>query len=257
MILVLAGTIEGRETVKALQHAGWPVLASVTSRYGTELLERDGALSIRQGELDYEHLLVLLHQHPFQYIVDATHPFAEEISRNAMQAAAETGIEYLRLERPAKEFPGGAWIQKIHELEDLVRYLRPGQRIFSTIGSKHLARLVEVTTSCKSELIVRVLPSSQVLQTCEDLGLKPDQIIAMKGPFSTDVNKALLRKYHVDMVLTKDSGNAGGFEEKLQAAEECGTPMVVWVRPKLEYPRVFDSVGDLAVYINQKKECLE
>lgn len=255
MILVLAGTIEGRQIVMALQNDGWPVLASVTSQYGTALLERDGALRIRQGALDYEHLLGLLHQHPFQYIVDATHPFAEEISRNAIQAAAATGIEYLRLERTGEELPQGAWIQTIHKLEDLALYLRPGQRIFSTIGSKNLARLVAITTAAKSELIVRVLPSSQVLQACEDLGLRPDQIIAMKGPFSTAVNKALFRKYHVDMVISKDSGNAGGFEEKLQAAEECGIPMVVWTRPKLEYPRVFESVGDLAGYINQKKEC--
>lgn len=255
MILVLAGTIEGRQAALALQDSGCQLLASVTSPYGRELMLQSGVRQVRQGGLEMPDLLSLLKQGSFEMIVDATHPYAATVSRYAMKAARMMGIAYLRLERPEKILPQDDLVCSIDSLEELPGFLYPGCRMMSTIGSKNLPLLCELSTARQAVLIARLLPSSQVMQSCESLGLPPEHIIAMKGPFSLEMNRALFKKYRVNLVLSKESGTEGGFEEKCQAARELSIPMVVWTRPRLDYPLVFNSVAALLSYIKQMKGC--
>lgn len=255
MILVLAGTIEGRRAALALQENGCPLLASVTSPYGRDLMLQCGVKRVRQGELELPAMLSLLREGGFEMIVDATHPYAATVSRYAMEASRVLGIAYLRLERPAGTLPRDDLLRCIDSLEQLPRFLYPGCRMMSTVGSKNLPRLLELSAASRAELIARFLPSSGVMQSCEELGLPPEHIIAMKGPFSVEMNRALFKKYRIDVVLSKESGTEGGFAEKHQAARELSIPMVVWTRPRLDYPMVFNSVAALLSHIKQVKGC--
>lgn len=254
MILVLAGTSEGRQAALALQENGYKILASVTSSYGRELMLQCGVKPVRQGQLDMPALMDLLYQGGFKLIVDATHPYAAVISTYALQAARLLGIEYLRLERPAEDIPEDVVL--IDSLDKLADWLYPGCRVMSTIGSKHLPQLWELCQACQAHLIARFMPSSQVMLRCESLGIPPGQIIAMKGPFSLEINRAVFRQYQVDLVLSKESGAAGGFTEKYLAARELAIPLVVWSRPQMHYPRVFSSTAELLDYIKTTKGCL-
>ena len=254
MILVLAGTSEGRQAALALQDNGYKILVSVTSSYGRELMLKSGVKPVRQGDLEMPALLDLLREGGFDMIVDATHPYATAISVYAMEAARLLGIDYLRLERPATALPED--VDVIDSLEKLPDWLYPGCRVMSTIGSKHLPLLWELATASQAQLIARFLPSSQVVQSCEYLGMSPEQMIAMKGPFSVDRNRALFEKYRVHLVLSKESGAEGGFAEKYLAARELSIPLLVWNRPHLDYPRVFNRMPELVEYIKTTKGCL-
>lgn len=254
MILVLAGTSEGREAAWRLQQSGHEILASVTSPYGKELMNASGVRSVRQGALEMPELLALLHEGSYKMIVDATHPYAAVISRLAMEAARILDIEYVRLERPTQSLPED--VLAIQNLEELPRCLYPGCRLMSTIGSKYLAKLLKLGRASQAHLIARFLPSSQVLAECESLGMSPEQVVAMKGPFSLEMNRALLNHYRIDLLLSKESGSEGGFQEKYAAARELSIPMVVWVRPGLEYPRVVNNLEELEQYIKTRKGCL-
>lgn len=254
MIIVLAGTSEGRELCGWLQAGGYQVLASVTSNWGGELLQHQGLsdIDILQGDLDQAGLLELIKINQAALIIDATHPFAAAISRAAMGAARQAEIEYLRLERPAAVLPAHPLVLPITALEQLEAHLGAGMRVFSTLGSKQLAAIIPLIARQGAELVARVLPSSAVLRNCEDLGLKPNQLVALHGPFSLELNREMFSHYQADLVLSKESGGPGGLDTKVGAALQLGIPILVWSRPNLDYPSCFDSSQAVMEYINRQ-----
>lgn len=256
MIIVLAGTSEGREIASLLQDRGWPVLATATSELGAELLRVQGIRQVWQGSFDNSSLPVFIAEKKAWCLIDATHPFAQTISEQAMKAAWRMEIPYLRLEREASRLPDRCVI-KIDKLEELAVYIKPGMTVFSTLGSKHLPRLLPLVRDRKARLVARVLPLDSVLQGLAQLGLKGDQIVALRGPFSVEENRALFKGHQADLIVSKESGPAGGLAAKIQAAQELGIPMAVWTRPVMDYPVVFHSSPALLEYIeNDFRRCL-
>ena len=253
MIFVLAGTTEARKTVKLLKENGFQVSASVVSTYGYELLAGNGIAYLNQGIFDKEALIRCLRERETKFLVDATHPFAKEISKLAMEAAGKLGIEYIRLERQGCELPDTPLIKKVEDLDEIEQYLQQGQNVFSTLGSKNLPQITVMAQKVSANLTVRVLPVITSIRVCEELGLKPEQVVALKGPFSKELNKALFREYKAQLILTKESGDIGGFHEKLTAALDLNIQVIVVSRPKLKYPVVVDSPQNVLDYINNRK----
>lgn len=248
MILVLAGTVEGRQTAALLQAQGFPVMASVVSPHGATLLHEQGVTRVRTGPLDESSLSALLQQ-GVSLLVDATHPFATEISKLAMQVAGQAVVPYLRLERPATNLPAHPLVHPVVSLaQGIDLSLSMGRVWFSTLGSKHLPTLVEAARPVGVKLVARVLPELNVIKACHELGLTASDIVALQGPCSVEVNLALYRQYQAQVVLTKDSGAVGGVPEKVAAAIEAGIPIVVWQRPKLHYPLVLNSPEQVLQY---------
>lgn len=238
MILVLAGTLEGRQTASLLQNSGFAVTASAVTDYGADLLRKQGVQQVLSGALDEPSLENYLRQ-GFELLVDATHPFAAQASQTAMNAAKNVGIAYLRLERIAGELPKHPLVYGERDLgHSIERTLSLGKLIFSTLGSRNLPVLQEAASAKGARVIARVLPDAAVVAECLKLGLSPAQIIALQGPCSQELNVAMYRQYGADVVLTKDSGDTGGLQEKVAAALEVGIPIVVWQRPQLSYPQV-------------------
>lgn len=236
MILVLAGTTEGKQAVLALRREGYQVAASAVSSYGAVLLEEVGTDEVIQTRWDADSLAAVLAEKQISIVVDATHPYAENISRLAIAVTERMGIPYLRFERAASQIHEHSLIHTVKDMEGIAEWLVPGLRVFSALGSKSLPVLVPMVKRMQSELIVRVLPSSQVLAECERMQVQPEQIVAMKGPFTKDMNKAMFSQYRTDLLLTKNSGNAGGTDEKIDAALELGIPVIVVERPLVAYP---------------------
>ena len=250
MIIVLGGTTEGREVIAQLTRLNYPITATVVSSYGAELLENNELCDTRQGALTKSRLVQLIKDTDSRFLIDATHPFAVEISQIAMESTTEQDIYYIRLERKRIVLPQHDLITIINAIEQIEPYIFPGQTVFNTMGSKNLDLIVPLIKKYGATLVTRVLPSAGVIKKCENLGLNSDHIIAAKGPFSAEFNKQMFKHYDAQLILTKDSGTAGGLETKLQAALELNIPVLVWSRPRLSYPRLVYSAQEAVESIN-------
>ncbi len=252
MIFVLAGTSEAKETIELLRDKSFQVSASVVSSYGYELLANNGIKHLKQGSFNKEELIKCLKEMDTLFLVDATHPFAKQISALAMEVAAELKIKYIRLERQSCVLPDNPLIEKVTTLEEIEKYLHKGQNVFSTLGSNNLSQIVSLVKQAGANLTARVLPVSKSIIACEDLGLRPENIIALKGPFSKSLNKVLFEQFDAQLILTKESGDIGGFNEKIAAAIELKIPVVVLCRPALDYPILVNSPQEVLKYIETK-----
>ncbi len=252
MIFAAAGTQDGRELAGALLAAGYPVTASVVSSYGEKLLERYPGLKINDKPLDEEALETYIRQHDVRLFVDASHPYAANVSQNAMEACHAAGIPYIRYERKSvpvdydKVYPVATYEEAAKEAARL------GKTIFLTTGSRNLKAFTNAEALKGHTVIARILPTAKVLAECEELGLTPKAIVALQGPFSEELNVALYRQYGADVVVTKNSGEIGGTDTKLIAAKKLGLPVVMIVRPKLDYDVIAYTFEEVLEFAKEK-----
>ncbi|MEY8392407.1 precorrin-6A reductase [Lachnospiraceae bacterium 45-W7] len=237
-ILVFSGTSEGRQLAVQLAENGVCVTVCVATEYGREVMEQEGErplLQVRTGRLDALQMEELLVKRQWEFVVDATHPFAVEASKNIAKACERRGLEVLRLlreeEREAENFEE-ADITYADSPEQAAAYLnRTEGNIFLTTGSKELAEYVKGIQDI-SRLYARILPTGAEVENCRRLGLKGKQIICMQGPFSRELNAAMMKEIHASVLVTKETSRAGGFSEKVEAAVETGAAVVVIRRPR-------------------------
>lgn len=234
-VWVLGGTTEGRR----LLSTGLPILYTVATDYGAQLSGERPNVEIRVGRLDQIAMEQLLAKEEIACVLDATHPYAVEASRNAKAAAQRIGVPYIRVLRQASDVKGAV---QVAGCDEAAAYLaaREGKALITT-GSKELAAFT-VVPQYQERLFVRVLPTGHVLSTCQDLGFSAANIIAMQGPFSQEMNVALLRQIGARFLVTKDGGAAGGFTEKLAAAREVGTTVVLIARPAEEGSSIEEAI---------------
>lgn len=238
-VWVVGGTTEGRRFLSV----GLPILYTVASDYGAQLAGERPHVDVRVGRLDQAAMEQLLMEEDIACVIDATHPYAIEASRNAKAAAEKQGVPYRRVVR---ETPGEALalegVVQVNSFSEAAACLaNETGRVLLTIGSKELAIFAQVP-GFEERFFVRVLPTSDVLQHCASLGYPTDRIIAMQGPFSREMNIALLRQTGARFLVTKDSGAAGGFQEKLEAAREVGVTVVLIARPWEEGVSVSEAI---------------
>jgi precorrin-6A/cobalt-precorrin-6A reductase len=245
MILVLSGTEEGKEIVRRLHEEGLSLLTTVATEYGKKMFEQMGLEAVcLQGRLDANGFSRLIRERGIDTLVDATHPYAVEVSQNAMDACKRTNIRYLRFEREEIPIPTHPLIHKVKTMAEAVDKSRTlGKRIFLTTGISSVARFVVLKE--EKELYVRILPVPEHIALCLDMGIPPTNIIAMHGPFSEDLNRAMFRQYQINTIVTKDSGEVGGVLEKINAARNEGIDTIVIERPRIEFPQKYSSIDEL------------
>lgn len=245
MILVLSGTEEGKEIVRRLHEEGLGLLTTVATEYGKKMFEQLGLEAVcLQGRLDANGFSRLIKGRGIDIVIDATHPYAMEASQNAMDACKKTNTRYLRFERQEIEIPTHPLIHKVKTMAEAVDKSRTlGKKIFLTTGISSVAKFILLKD--EKELYVRILPVPEHIALCLDMGIPPTHIIAMHGPFSENLNRAMFRQYHINTMVTKDSGEAGGVLEKIHAALKEGIDTIVIERPKLEFPQKYSSIDEL------------
>lgn len=262
-ILVFAGTTEGTTfVVQALLHSH-TVTASVATEYGAALLREQcekerridmNMLTIVTGRRTKEQIAELAVG--FEALVDATHPYALEVTQNLLSASASSNVPYYRLRRKTPPVPKNAY-SRLHEftsLDSLIASLAERDEksaIFISTGSKDLQRFA-CLKNYRERLFVRVLPSAESLLLCEKAGILPSHIIAMQGAFSKDLNTALFREYGCTALVTKESGESGGFAEKLSAASALDMDVYALLPPPEPVPaqRVFYDANELLLAID-------
>ena len=232
-VLVFGGTTEGREIAEWLSaRGGCEVFISSLTEFGSSLVQGLDGVTALTGRLLPDDIEGLLRDRSFSFVVDATHPYAAGVSTSIANAAVACSVPLFRVLR--EEEPQGPW-NGVDSPEEAARYVaaRPGNVLLTT-GSKDLPVYAAAIPDFCERVFARILPVASSLEAASGLGLAVDHIIAMKGPFSKELNCALIRDLNIGILVTKASGAAGGFWEKVGAAEECGIELVVIHRPLKE-----------------------
>lgn len=229
-VLVLGGTSDARALCQQLDAAKVAYTLSVATPTG-QRLAGDIRGQVRCGRMEPEQMVAWLQEHRTRWVIDASHPYAEVVSRNIVQACASTGVLLSRYQRPEQlselRHPLLHPVPGIEEACALARGL--GERILLTTGSKDLAQWCRGLGD--KTLLARVLPVPEVIEQCAGLGLGVGQIFALCGPFSAEFNAAFYRQCRAEVVITKASGAEGGYQEKVQPCLDAGIPCIVITRP--------------------------
>jgi precorrin-6A/cobalt-precorrin-6A reductase len=231
-LLVLGGTAEAAALARAALERFGDRIELTTSLAGRteEPARLPGRVRIG-GFGGPEGLAAYLRDASIDLLIDATHPFAEQIARHARLASDEAGVDRLVLERPPwRRHPLDRWI----EVEDFPSaasaVARVGRRCFLTMGASELAPFAGMTTV---HFVVRLIDSPK-----QPLPLASCEVVLGRGPFTLAGERDLLRRHAIDVLAAKASGGAAT-EAKLVAAREAGLPVVMLRRPKPEPgPRV-------------------
>lgn len=228
-LCVFAGTTEGRELVEFLCTQAVSVTACVATEYGETLLSPRENLTISAQRLTREEMEALFSRENFDVVIDATHPYASVVTENIAAACEKAGVRYQRLLRSGCK--AGEDAVFVPDIPAAVDYLnRTEGPILLTTGSKELAKYTGLYDFA-NRVYARVLPMEDSLRLCQSAGLKPAHILAMQGPFSVDMNVAMLKSLGAKYLVTKDSGTTGGFDEKVTAARAANATLVVIGRP--------------------------
>ena len=238
-LVIFSGTSEGHALCRFVSACGGCADVYVATDYGAAVMEPMDGITVHEGRLDADAMAAVLDADTL--LVDATHPYAALVSDHLRAACEQTGAQYERLLRPAQAAEG---VVTVLDTAAAVHWLNahPG-RVLLTTGSKELAAFTAVE-GWQERLVARVLPSTSVLEQCAALGFAGAQIVAMQGPFSHEMNAALLRQTRADILVTKDTGAAGGFAQKLSAAREVGATVLVIARPRQEEGKTLAEMQD-------------
>lgn len=238
-VLVFAGTVEGRKIAEYLVQAGIAVHVCVATEYGEKLLPKGEGITITSKRLTMEEMKTLIVEQEITLVIDATHPYAVLVSQNIKQACMETDTQYLRMLRASikGQTENCTYLDSV---DDVVQYLKYTQgNVLLTTGSKELKKFTEIPNYNK-RLFARVLSTPSVVEECTKLGFEGRNLICMQGPFSEDLNYAMLKQIDANYLVTKESGSAGGFLEKLSAASMAGAECIVIGRPIQEEGLTFE-----------------
>ncbi|HEK1771079.1 TPA: cobalt-precorrin-6A reductase [Pseudomonas putida] len=229
-ILLLGGVTEALAIARLLgpEH--------VYSLAGIGRIPQDLACQVRVGGYGgADGLADYLRRERIELLIDATHPYAAQISANAAQAAKAAGIPCWALRRPAwQPQPGDDW-REVEGWDALIDALAPFKRPLFTLGREPLQHLEDIPAHQFWTL--------RALETCA--GNERCEVIGARGPFHLEDERALFERRQIDVLVSKNSGSAAT-EPKLEVARERGVPVLVLKRPELpEVDRLFGSVAQL------------
>jgi precorrin-6A/cobalt-precorrin-6A reductase len=243
-IWLIGGTQESAELARAIAQTQIPCLISVTTEAARSLYPVVSNLHIQVGKLATDQIQSFLQTEQITAILDASHPFAVEISQLAIAISTELAIPYLRFERPTSESATLDERDSILHLDSFATLLSGdyliGERVLLTIGYRPLALFQPVQS--ESTLFARILPSPIALETALAAGFTTDRLIALRPPIDLALEKALWQQWQISLVVTKASGSPGGEDIKRQAALELGTKLIVIDRPSITYPQQTSSL---------------
>ncbi|WP_242072349.1 cobalt-precorrin-6A reductase [Microcoleus sp. FACHB-68] len=263
-IWLVGGTQESATLARMIAQEQWPCTVSVTTEAATALYPSAPLLRVRVGKLDAIELAQFLQAESISVILDASHPYAVEVSKLAIAAACQYQIPYLRYERPRLDLISRADHPNFSDqgrensqtyicLDSFDTLLRSeiltGQRVLLTVGYRTLLLFQPWQDKCT--LFARILPSVPALEAALAAGFTPDRLIALRPPISLDLERSLWQQWQISLVVTKASGVAGGEDVKRIVASELGVPVVVIDRPAIEYPQQTSDVATAVQFCRQ------
>ncbi|MGE0116903.1 MAG: cobalt-precorrin-6A reductase [Dongiaceae bacterium] len=245
-IMILGGTTEAAQLARALERR--PDLKVITSLAGRTREPTAVPGGTRSGGFGgIEGLIRFVREEHIDVVIDATHPYAEQISRHAVVASRSTGVPLVRLERPPwPRQPGDRWVLVDSVAEAARTALDYGRRAFLTVGTKELQAFAGME---RMWFLVRLIE-----QPIEPLPLLHYQVVTGRGPFTAEDERKLLQQHRIDMVIAKNSGGDATYG-KIAAARALGLPVILVRRPippfDLPASAVFATADDVLAWLNK------
>ena len=236
--LILGGTTEASALARALAAAGADAVFSYAGRTEAPVAQ---PLPTRIGGFGgVDGLIAYLRAEKIDAVVDATHPFAAQMSRNAIMACARVGVPLIGLQRPAWRAGEGDLWTHVADIQSAIAAL-PDQpaRVFLAIGKQNLADFA----ARPHHYLLRLVdaPSAPPLPDCT--------VVLARGPFDAAQDLALLQAHRISHIVAKNAGGAGA-EAKLIAARSLSLPVILIDRPKLPARRVLAEVAEVMAWLD-------
>ncbi len=226
-ILLFGGTTEGRLLTEYLSDTNVTVDVCVATEYGKELLQQKQNITVHFGRMDLKQMKTFLSQKQYCCVIDATHPYALEVTQNVMHACEYHNIPYYRILRENNNTEYGIYMENI---EQAIDYLKNTEgNILLTTGSKEIHKFTALP-NFSERVYARVLPCIDSITICQNSGLTAKHIICMQGPFSKDMNVEHIKHTNAKYIVTKQSGYAGGFQQKIDATIQCHATAIILAR---------------------------
>lgn len=234
-IVIFSGTTEGRTLSEAIVEMGVPHTVCVATEYGELVMCESPLVNVHQGRLDEEEMKTFISQNA-DIVFDATHPFAKIVTDNIRKACESTGTEYVRVLRDgasdSSSYEAGTNMFFFEDMEECAEALRNTKgNILLTTGSKELQKFAGIE-ELSGRLFARVLPSVESIELCSKAGLQDKHVIAMHGPFTKEMNKAIIKQFEISVLVTKETGTTGGYPEKIDACVDAGIDACIIRRPR-------------------------
>lgn len=246
-IAIIAGTTEGRKLAEYFDQKGEETHIFVASQYGQEVLPELALGQIHVGRMDDDEFAKAFKEYGITCVYDATHPYAKIVTQTVKAVCERDDIAYERILRD--EIDVSMYLQdneyvRVDQVGDAVHYLQEKDgNVFAAIGSKEAVAFTALD-HYEKRVVLRVLPGEKIQkQLCQD-GFSTEQIVTGVGPFSQEENEQLLTKYQIKYMVTKESGTAGGFVEKILAAREQKVFVILIKRPKEQGIYIKDIIGE-------------
>lgn len=231
MILLIGGTSETAPLASGLAEAGYGILVSTATDSRLDVGSHP-RISRRTGRLDEEGIVALGQEKGVRAIVDAAHPYATAVHETAENAAKRLGIPCLVFRRPEAPVPEGPVCFAADHAEAAEMAFADGRPVLLTTGSRNLGPYAEAARRSGVPLAIRVLDAPESLAACRAAAIPEERTLAGRGPFSLKENLAAIRRFGIGMIVTKESGRAGGFDAKLAAARQANCRLIVLRRPE-------------------------
>jgi precorrin-6A/cobalt-precorrin-6A reductase len=239
MIWIIGGTSNAVEIARLMQTVQLPHLVTVTTALGRDIAALEGS-SVLTGALSPEEMGQLIDDRSITTVVDASHPFAADVSRQAMNVCAQKAIRYIRYERKQVRHAAARYFD---DYESLIAYLqKTSGNVLITTGSKYCAKYLPLGVE---RLYVRVLDTPASLQQTREAGYPADHVLTMRAVVTEEENLQTMKELNIRYLVTKDSGADGGLDEKILAAQNVAAEVLIIDRPQLEYPLMFSDYKEL------------
>lgn len=253
MIGFILGTSEGKKILKLINKYTNEIAVTTATKYGGDILKEFDIKVLNTKPLNEEEMLNWLKVNEINVLVDASHPYAEEVTKTALKCSGSIGIQYLRFERQGA-LDNIYWdnIIRVKNYDEAIQVIKEiDGNVLNTTGGNNASKFLSL--DFKYRIIHRILPLPKVLNKIVEAGISIKDIIAMQGPITFELEKAFIYQYDAKAILTKDSGVEGGTLEKYRAARDAGIKLIVIEKPSLIGTFVFTSEEEMVEYL--VKEC--
>lgn len=241
-VFIFGGTTEGRILAESLSAYDIQIMLSVASSYGKDVVSASDNLQIVVGH-DWVNELHKFSQNQkidTLFVFDATHPFASTMSKKISSECNILGLKLHRINRQKIDDSYLLSSNKGIKINDLIHFESMDEivfwlnnvkgNIYSTLGVKALPKLMEINDA-EERITARILSRLESLEAAIASGIPPKNLQCLEGPFSKDLNYCLFRESDAKYLITKESGLAGGYIEKLAAASDLNMITLILNRP--------------------------